>query len=84
MKKKIIFIFLLLILLTGAISAANCIKGSYGFDNTGKTQTCAVRERIIPGGEEKFSTRNEVFNSINGKRQTLIKKDKASTSSVGR
>ena len=74
MYKKVLFFVLFFIALVSSVFAESFILRDYDFDISGKTQKWVVKELIIPSGEEKFSSRDELVTALDGKKQTLLNK----------
>ncbi len=72
-RKALVFV-LFLIVLVSSVFAESFIIRDYDFDISGKTQKWVVRNLIIPSGEEKFSSRDELVSALDGKKQTLLNK----------
>ncbi len=72
-RKALVFV-LFLIVLVSSVFAESFIIRDYDFDISGKTQKWVVRNLIIPSGEEKFSSRDELVSALEGKKQALLNK----------
>ncbi len=72
-RKALVFV-LFFIVLVSSVFAESFIIRDYDFDISGKTQKWVVRNLIIPSGEEKFSSRDELVSALEGKKQALLNK----------
>ncbi len=70
MKKTLIFL-LLISLTIAAVFAGDFVIEGYTFNISGKTKEGAVKNLVVPSGEERFATRDDMVASLDGKVQTL-------------
>lgn len=77
MKKsglKKLLTLILFVFMTVNSFATTYVISNYNFDVVGKTQKSVLANQIIPNGEERFSSEEELVNALEAKKQTLINK----------
>ncbi len=74
MAKKLFSAVLIAFVFCLSLFAESYIIRSYDYDISGKTQKWVVENLIVPDGEEKFESWEEVESALNNKQQAIINK----------